>query len=56
MSDELKEVKLEKGVSTKKLKKKGSAPKAEVKMKPKSLEYRENQHEDPDILRRMRIR
>lgn len=54
MADELKEVKLEKGVSTKKLKK--EEPKSEATMKPKSVEYKESQHEDPEILRRMRIR
>ena len=55
MSDELKEVHLERGVPTKKLKDKSQEPK-KGSMKPKYVDYTEVQHEDPDILRRMRTR
>jgi len=54
MSDQLREVKLEKGISTKKLKEQNADKKAT--MKQKSVEYTEPQHEDPEILRRMRTR
>ena len=53
MADELKEVHLEKGVSTKKLKEEARKKQS---MKSRTLEYRENQHEDPEILRRMKTR
>lgn len=55
MSDQLKEVNLERGVSTKKLKEQ-NAEKKKPTMKQKSVEYTEAQHEDPEILRRMRTR
>lgn len=51
MADQLREVHLEKGVSTKKLKEQASKKDS---VKSRTLEYRENQHEDPDILRRMK--
>lgn len=51
MADQLREVHLEKGISTKKLKE--QAPKKDS-VKSRTLEYRENQHEDPEILRRMK--
>ena len=51
MADQLREVHLEKGISTKKLKEQASKNES---VRKQTVEYKENQHEDPEILRRMR--